>query len=202
MDHPFKILLRSVKVVEFAEGLQKGHWDTKELANLKCYVEQLKGQLWKEGNWWVTMVMKSQSDDFGVVCKQRVNTQQQIRSSIPCPVVASAAPTLVAPPICPTNTRVVSHLHSNPWGSISWRWGHHFQSHNCTLQSNFHSQNSNSNCTQYIIPPLRPTLASKIVSSSLSFPAHLFSRFFDHNEGVTMREGGTWSSSSGVPEIP
>jgi hypothetical protein len=199
MSHPFEILLRSAKAAGFAEGLQKGRRDTeKELENLKGYVEQLESQLHKEGNWRVTMVTKSQSDDFGAVREQRVNTQQQI--SIPRSVAAFAAPTLVAPPIRSANTRDISRLHSNPWGSISRRRGRHFRSRNRTSQSDFHSQNSSR--TRYIIPPLRPTLASKIVSSSLSFPARLFSRFFDRDEGVAMREGGTWSSSSGVPEIP
>ena len=60
MSHTFEILLRSAKAVGFAEGLQKGRWDTeKELENLKGYVEQLESQLCKEGNWQVTMVTKS-----------------------------------------------------------------------------------------------------------------------------------------------
>ena len=68
MSHPFEILLRSAKAAGFAARLQKGHWDTeKELENLKGYVEQLESQLRKEGNWRVTMVMKSQSDDFSAV---------------------------------------------------------------------------------------------------------------------------------------
>ncbi|KIM77872.1 hypothetical protein PILCRDRAFT_11755 [Piloderma croceum F 1598] len=125
MSHPFKILLRSTKVAGFAERLQKGCWDTeKELENLKGYVEQLESQLRKEGNWWVTMVTKCQSDDFSAVCEQRVNTQQQ--NSIPPPVVAFAAPTLITPPIHLANTKDVSHIHSNPWESISQRRGHHF----------------------------------------------------------------------------
>ena len=176
MSHPFEILLRSAKAAGFAEGLQKGRRDTeKELENLKGYVEQLESQLRKEGNWRVTMVTKSQSDDFSAVCEQRVNTQQQIRNSIPRPVVAFAAPTLVTPPIRSANTRDVSRLHSNPWGSISRRRGRRFRSR--TSYSGSHSQNTSH--TQYIIPPLRPTLTpvTDFVSSSLSFPARLFSRF-------------------------
>jgi hypothetical protein len=124
MSHPFEILLRSAKVAGFAERLQKRRRDTeKELENLKGYVEKLESQLHKEGNWWVTMVTKSQSDDFSTVHEQKVNTQQQI--SIPHSVVAFAAPTFVAPPIHSANTRDISHLHSNPWGSISRRQGCH-----------------------------------------------------------------------------
>jgi hypothetical protein len=198
MSHPFELLLSSARAAGFTDGLRAGRQSVeKKLIDLQKYVGQLEGQLRKEGNWRVTMVTKSQSDDFGAVREQRVNTQQQIRNSIPRPVVAFAAPTLVTPPIRSANTRNVSHLHSNPWGSISRRRCRHFRSRIHASQSDFHLQNTNH--TRYIIPPLRPV--TDFMSSSLSFPARLFSRFWDRDEGVATREGGTWVSGLRVPGI-
>jgi hypothetical protein len=49
-----------------------------------------------------------------------------------------------------------------------------------------------------MIPLLRPTFVTDLVSSSLLFPARLFSCIWDHDKGITMREGGTCGGGSRV----
>ena len=168
----------------------------KELADLWQYVEQLEGQLCREGNWRVPMVTKSQLDDnFNAVRKQRVKTHSQVRDSMPaCPAIKTgtfAAPVPVLPPTRLPNTR---DLHSNPWGSISRQRRHHFRSRIRTSQSDFHSQNTGH--TRYVIPPLHSKFITNLATSSMSFPACAFSRFFGSDEGVAMRDGGTCGSGS------
>jgi hypothetical protein len=199
MSHPFEILLRSAKAAGFAEGLQKGRRDTeKELENLKGYVEQLESRLHREGNWRVPMVTKSRSDDDVDAVRERVKTHSQVRDSIPdCPAIKAvtfAAPAPVLPPTRSPNTRDISCLHSNPWGSISRRRRRHFRSRVCTSQFDFHSQNTGH--IRYVIPPLHSKLTTDLATSSMSFPARAFSRFFGSDEGVAMRDGGTCGSGS------
>ena len=185
--------------------MQAGHQEVeKELAGLREYVEQLEGQLHREGNSPVCMVTKSRSDDnFNAVRERRVNMYLQVRDSIPdlpaIKVVGFAAPAPVPPPICSLNTRDISCLYLNPWGSISRQWRHNFQSWICTSQSDFHSQDTGH--TRYVIPPLRPTPVTDLVSSSLAFSVHLFSRLFGSDKGVAMWDGGTCGSGSEVSGI-
>jgi len=96
MSHPFEILLRSAEGSGICRGFAErtsGHWEGVGKPEGICRAAGESAS--QGGNWRVTMVMKSQSDDFGTVREQRVNTQQQIRNSIPCPMVA----------FCSTHTR-------------------------------------------------------------------------------------------------
>jgi hypothetical protein len=207
MSHPFEFLLRGARKAGFAEGLQTGRQEVeRELANLQGYVKQLEDQLRKEGNWRVAKVTQARRDDDSNVREQRVKARPIRNITAAHRVVKSLTPAAIPLPILSTNTREVNrntnnshYCHPNPWGSISRRRGRRFR---CirTSQSNFRSPNTS--YIQYIIPPLRPTFTTDLMSSSLSFPARLFSRIFHRDEGVAMRKGGTWSSGSRVPGIP
>jgi hypothetical protein len=209
MSHPFEFLLRGAREAGFAKGLQAGRRAVEEkLIDLQNYVRQLEDQLHREGNWRVAKVTKplpNRTDDLDEIRQQRVNTQQ-VRHNIPAhPVHAVYGVIACAPAPVPSRMHLerskgnaAQQLNrSNPWGSISRRRGRHFRSRVHTSQSDFHLQNTNR--TRYIIPPLRPV--TDFVSSSLSFPARLFSRFWDRDEGVATREGGTWVSGLRVPGI-
>ena len=209
MNHPFEILLRSAKAAGFAEGLQKGRRDAeKELGDLREYVGQLEGQLRKESSWRMTRVTNgttTRSRDHENLGERAVNTVQVQRCTPGCP--ASRADTFTEPAPIPTayvsmKSTEINHFRANqlnPWASISRRRGRHFRSRIRSPKPNSHSQTTG--YTRYTIPPLRPTFVTDFVSSSLSFPARLFSCFWDRDEGVATREGGTWVSGSRVPGI-
>jgi hypothetical protein len=201
MSHPFEFLLRGARKAGFAEGLQTGRREVeKELADLRGCVKQLEEKLRKEGNWRITQAR----DDNTNVREQGLEARPIRNVTLAAHgVVKSLVPTSIPLPIHSTNIREVNqdthYCRSNPWGSISRRRGRNFRSRIHTAQSNFRSPNTG--YIQYTIPPLRPTFMTDLVSSSLSFPARLFSRFFDRDEGVAMREGGTCGSGSRVPGI-
>ena len=71
------------------------------------------------------------------------------------------------------NTNDSHHCHPSPWASISQWWGCHFQSCIHTLQSDFWSPN-----TGYILYIISWLHMTDHMSSSLSFPACLFSCVF------------------------
>jgi hypothetical protein len=192
MSQLFEALLRGARKA----GRQEVE---KELVDLRKYVKQLEDQLHKQGNWRITKVTRTRREDSTYFRQQR----QQIPSRTITPgrrlngMVTSLvpAPIPVPSPIHTTNHRDVNNLcygRSNPWGSISRRRGRHFRSR--TFQPDLRSPNTS--YIRYTIPPLRPTFVTDLVSSSLSFPARLFSRFFDRDEGVAMRDGGTCGSDS------
>jgi len=205
MSHPFEVLVRGAKKVGFIDGLRAGRQEAeKELADLREYVKDLEDRLHKEGNWRVAKVTQARREDNSNVREQRVEARP-IRNITPAArrVVKSLASAPVPPPI---HIREVSrdtdnsrYRRSNPWGSISRRRGRHFRSRIHTKQSNFRSPNTG--YIRYIIPPLRPTLVTDFMSSSLSLPARLFSCIWDRDEGVATREGGTCVSGSRVPGI-
>ena len=216
MSHPFGTLFRGAREAGFADGLQAGRQEVeKELVDLRSYVKQLEVQLHKEGNWRVARVTRMRGKDHigqrGDMMRSSANIRKQpvepqhIRGCTSGHsaggVVKSPLPVPVPSPICSANSRDLNNLHyghSNPWGSISRRRGRHFRSRTCTSQSSFRSQDT---YIRYTIPPLRPRFVTDLVSSSLSFPTRLFSHFFDRDEGVAMREGGTWGSGSEVSGI-
>ena len=126
------------------------------------------------------------------VCEQGVEARP-IWNITPaaCRVVKSLVPALILQPIHSMITQEVNrgtnYWCSNPWSSISWRWHCHFQSRTHAPQLDFSLRNTS--YIQYTIPPLCPTFIPDLVSSSLSFPTHLFSRLWDHDEGIATREG-------------
>ena len=202
MSHPFEVLVRGAKKAGFIDGLWAGHQEAeKELADLREYVKDLEDRLHKEGNWRVAKVMQARREDNNNVREQRVEVRP-IQNITPaaCGVVKSLVPAAIPPPHSMNiqvnqNTNDSRYYRSNPWGSISQRWGCHFRSRICTPQSNFWSRNT---YTQYTIPPLHLMFATGLVSFSLSFPARFFSRFFHRDKGITTREGGTCISGSRV----
>jgi hypothetical protein len=184
------------------EGLQAGRQEgVKELADLWEYVKHLEDQLHKVGSWRVAKVTQARVEDSSTIREQTVRTQ--VRGSIPgCPASATYTPAPVQSQIRSDKSKCAAVRHSgctDPWGSISRRRGCHFRSRIHTSQSNFHSRITG--YVRYTIPPLRPTFVTDFMSSSLSFPARLFSRIFDRDKGVATREGGTWSSGLRVPGI-
>jgi hypothetical protein len=209
MNHPLEILLRSAKAAGFVEGLQKGRRDAeKELADLREYVGQLEGQLRKESNWRMTRVTNgttTRSCDHENLGERAVNTVQVQRCTPGRP--ASRAVTFTEPTPIPTayvsmKSADINHFRANrlnPWASISRRRGRHFRSRIHSSQPNLHSRATD--YIRYTIPPLRSTFVTDLVSSSLSFPVRLFSRIWDRDEGVAMRDGGTCGSGSRVPGI-
>jgi hypothetical protein len=212
MSHPLEFLLRGVRKAGFAEGLQTGRQEVeKELADLRGCVKRLEEKLQKEGNWRVAKVTQVRRDDNTNVREQGLETRPIRNVTLAAHgVVKSIVPVPIPLPIHLMNTQEVirnvnqntndsRYCHPNPWGSISRRRGRHFRSCIRTSQSNFRSPNKD--YIWYTIPPLRPTSMTGLVSSSLSFPARLFSRIWDRDEGVAMREGGTCGSGSRVPGI-
>ena len=195
MSHPFEFLLRGARKAGFAEGLQMGHQEVeKELADLRGRVKQLEEKLHKEGNW---RVMQARRDNNTNVREQGLEVRPIRNVTLAAHgVVKSLVPAPIPPPIHSMNIQEVNqdthYRHSNPWGSISRRQGRHFGSRIHTAQSNFWSPNTG--YIRYTIPPLRPTFMTDLVSSSLSFPARLFSHIWDRDEGVAMREGSTCGS--------
>ena len=96
-----------------------------------------------------------------------------IKMSIKMPIIATLTPgqhfvTMGLP-------FLILHLHCTLWFAIT-----------------------NKDYIQYTIPPLCPMFVTGLVSSSLLFPALLFSYIWDCNEGVTTRKGSTCGSGSRV----
>jgi hypothetical protein len=209
MSHQFELLLRGARAAGFTDGLRAGRRSVeKKLMDLQKYVGQLEGQLHKEGNWRTTRVSNgttTRSHDRENPGKRAVNTVQVQRCTPSHP--ASRAVTFTEPTPVPTASistasTNIEHFHTNhssPWASISRRRGRHFRSRIHSSKPDSHSQVTD--YTRYTIPPLRPTFVTDFVSSSLAFPVRLFSRIWDRDEGVAMRDGGTCGSGLRVPGI-